>query len=46
FEDAASFFEAEFGCGVTVAGESDPWIHDPENRASRAKPYRPAIYVE
>jgi leucyl-tRNA synthetase len=45
-EDAASFYEAELGCGVTVASESDPWIHDPENRASRAKPYRPAIYVE
>jgi leucyl-tRNA synthetase len=45
-EDAASFYEAELGCKVTVASESDPWIHDPENRASRAKPYRPAIYVE
>ncbi len=45
-EDAASFFEAEFGCSVTIAEESDPWIHDPENRATRARPYRPAIYVE
>ena len=45
-EDAASFFEAEFGCSVTIAEESDPWIHDPEKRASRARPYRPAIYVE
>jgi leucyl-tRNA synthetase len=45
-EDAAGFFEAEFGCEVTVENESDPWIHDPENRAPRAKPYRPAIYVE
>jgi leucyl-tRNA synthetase len=45
-EDAASYFEAEFGCEVTVENESDPWIHDPENRAPRAKPYRPAIYVE
>jgi len=45
-EDAASFFGAEFGCEVTVENESDPWIHDPENRAPRAKPYRPAIYVE
>jgi len=45
-EDATSFFGAEFGCEVTVENESDPWIHDPENRARRAKPYRPAIYVE
>jgi leucyl-tRNA synthetase len=45
-EDAAGFFEAEFGCEVTVANESDPWIHDPGNRAARARPFRPAIYVE
>ncbi|MFQ6053774.1 MAG: leucine--tRNA ligase, partial [Candidatus Bathyarchaeia archaeon] len=45
-QDAADLFEAEFGCEVTVSGESDPWIRDPEGRAARAKPYRPAIYVE
>jgi leucyl-tRNA synthetase len=45
-EDATSFFEAEFNCVVDVGNESDPWINDPTNRASRAKPYRPAIYVE
>jgi leucyl-tRNA synthetase len=45
-EDASSFFESEFGCPVSVGNESDPWIEDPANRASRAKPYRPAIYVE
>jgi leucyl-tRNA synthetase len=45
-EDASGFFEAEFGCTVSVGNESDPWIEDPSNRASRAKPYRPAIYVE
>ncbi|MCW3991284.1 MAG: class I tRNA ligase family protein, partial [Candidatus Bathyarchaeota archaeon] len=45
-EDASSFFESEFGCIVSVGNESDPWIEDPANRASRAKPYRPAIYVE
>ena len=44
-EDAASFFKEEFGCDITVSNESDPWIEDPENRARRAKPYRPAIYV-
>ena len=44
--DAADFFKSEFGCEVTVSGESDPWIRDPEKRAEKAKPYRPAIYVE
>ena len=44
-EDAASFFQKEFGCTVTVYNENDPWIEDPANRAKRAKPYRPAIYV-
>ncbi|MDP7206958.1 MAG: class I tRNA ligase family protein, partial [Candidatus Bathyarchaeota archaeon] len=44
-EDATSFFKQEFGCEVTVANESDPWIEDPADRAKRAKPYRPAIYV-
>ena len=45
-QDAADFLKAEFGCDVNVSGESDPWIRDPEKRAARAKPYRPAIYVE
>jgi leucyl-tRNA synthetase len=44
-QDAERFLRAEFGCDVTVSGESDPWIDDPAKRASRAKPYRPAIYV-
>ena len=44
-QDAERFLKAEFGCDVTVSGESDPWIEDPAKRASRAKPYRPAIYV-
>jgi leucyl-tRNA synthetase len=44
-QDAERFLRSEFGCDVTVSGESDPWIEDPAKRASRAKPYRPAIYV-
>jgi len=44
--DATDFLKAEFGCEVTVSEETDPWIKDPEKRAQRAKPYRPAIYVE
>ncbi len=45
-QDSISFFEVEFGCEVVVCVESDPWIEDPAKRASRAKPYRPAIYVQ
>jgi len=45
-QDAEAFFRNEFRCDVTISEESDPWIHDPEKRATRAKPYRPAIYVE
>jgi leucyl-tRNA synthetase len=45
-QDAADFLRAEFGCEVSICGESDPWIKDPEGRAKRAKPYRPAIYIE
>jgi leucyl-tRNA synthetase len=44
-QDAEKFLRAEFGCDITVSGESDPWIEDPAKRAGRAKPYRPAIYV-
>jgi len=44
-QDAERFLRAEFGCDVTVSGESDPWIEDPSKRAGRSKPYRPAIYV-
>jgi leucyl-tRNA synthetase len=45
-QEAAEFFKTEFGCEVTVANESDPWIEDPEGRAEKAKPYRPAIFIE
>ena len=44
-QDAERFLRAEFGCEVSVSGESDPWIEDPAKRANRAKPFRPAIYV-
>jgi leucyl-tRNA synthetase len=45
-QDSERFIEGEFGCEVSIAVESDPWIEDPASRANRAKPYRPAIYVE
>lgn len=45
-QDAEDYLMEEFGADIHVNTESDPWIEDPENRAERAKPYRPAIYVE
>jgi leucyl-tRNA synthetase len=45
-QDAVDFYESEFKCEVHVYVESDPWIHDPQKRASRSKPYKPAIFVE
>jgi leucyl-tRNA synthetase len=45
-ENAIGFFQREFSCNVLVYEESDPWIEDPAQRAKRAKPYKPAIYVE
>jgi leucyl-tRNA synthetase len=43
---AGSFFEKEVDAQVLVQGEGDTQIHDPEGRAKRAKPYKPAIYIE
>lgn len=45
-QDALEFFASELGCEVTINDESDPWIKDPEGRAKRSKPYKPAIYIE
>jgi len=42
---AAPFFETEIASQVSVQNEGDAQIHDPEGRARRAKPYRPAIYI-
>ena len=44
--DAKKFFESELGCEVQIYSENDTTIYDPKNRASRAKPYRPAIFIE
>ena len=43
---AGSFFEKEVGAQVSVQREGGSAVHDPEGRARRAKPYRPAIYIE
>ena len=45
-QDAIRFIENTYKTEVAVCAESDPWIEDPAKRAGRAKPYRPAIFVE
>lgn len=44
--DAKKFFEDELSCEVQVYSEDDIPIYDPKSRAPRAKPYRPAIFIE
>jgi leucyl-tRNA synthetase len=44
--DAKRFFEGELGCEVQIYSEDDAGIYDPKNRSARAKPYRPAIFIE
>jgi len=44
-QDALNFIQGETGAQVQISSESDPWIIDPEKRAPRSKPYRPAIYI-
>ena len=44
-QDSINFIEAETGAKVSIGAESDPWIEDPVKRATRSKPYRPAIYI-
>ncbi|MBD3262897.1 leucine--tRNA ligase [Candidatus Woesearchaeota archaeon] len=36
----------EFGAKVRVFAVNDPKKHDPENKASKAKPGKPGIYIE
>ena len=45
-KDAKIFFKREFNAEVYVYQEEDTHCYDPKNRASSAKPYRPAIYIE
>jgi hypothetical protein len=46
FQNATNFLSDEFNCEIVISSESDPWISDPEKRAKRAQPYRPAIFIE
>jgi leucyl-tRNA synthetase len=45
-QNAEKFFKSEFNAEIHIGAESDPWVEDPADRAKRARPYRPAIYVE
>jgi leucyl-tRNA synthetase len=45
-EEAKVFLQKEFGAEVSIFVEDDPDRYDPKNRASLAKPYRPAIFIE
>lgn len=43
---ASSFLEKELGLRVKVFAEESINLHDPKKRASQARPYRPAIFLE
>jgi leucyl-tRNA synthetase len=45
-KEAESFFKREFNAEVYIYEEEDKQRHDPKNKASLARPYRPAIYIE
>lgn len=46
FRDNVDFLGSELGCRVDVFSAEDPARWDPANKASRAVPGRPAIYLE
>ena len=45
-DEAEAFLRKEFNAEVSVFSEDDPDRYDPKSRASQAKPYRPAIFIE
>ena len=44
--DAVSFYKSELNVEVSIFSEGDDDIYDPKGKASFAKPYRPAIFIE
>jgi leucyl-tRNA synthetase len=44
--DAEAFFRKEMKAAVQVFDEEDAERYDPKDRATLAKPYRPAIFIE
>jgi len=45
-KEAEDFFKREFHAKISVYRENDPKRHDPKKKASLARPYRPAIFIE
>jgi leucyl-tRNA synthetase len=45
-KEAKPFLENEIKAEITVYEEEEPDRYDPKNRATLAKPWRPAIYIE
>jgi len=45
-KDAEAFFKRELNAEVRMFKEENQQRYDPKNRASLARPYRPAIYLE
>lgn len=46
FGKTKAFFETELNTRTSVQTEDETGIYDPEGRAKRAKPYKPAIFIE
>ena len=46
YETAVDFLEREYDATVEVYAEGDDGIEDPQDRASKAVPFRPAIHIE
>ncbi|WP_336001577.1 leucine--tRNA ligase [Halorientalis halophila] len=46
YESAAAFLEREFDADVAVYGEDEDDVVDPDGKADRAVPFRPAVHIE
>ncbi len=46
FKENALLLEQEFGCDFAVYAVNDSKKYDPENKAKKAKPGKPGIFVE
>jgi len=45
-KEAEDFFQKEFNAEISVYREDEPKRYDPKKKASLARPYRPAIFIE
>jgi len=46
FKDASDFLSQQLGAEVTIFSVADKKKHDPQGKAGKAKPGKPAIYIE